>query len=68
MGHILRYSGRKNASTFGLVVLGISLLLAGLFTKFESRAVFVITFCLIRFLHGASQAFVQVTTYSIIAT
>lgn len=34
----------------------------------ETKILFVLAFCLLRFMHGASQAFVQVTTYSIIAT
>lgn len=68
ISHILRFTGRKNATVVGLLMLALDFLLAALCTKIEGKLLFVIAYSCIRFLHGVSQAFVQVTTYSIIAT
>ncbi|CAI2366146.1 unnamed protein product [Moneuplotes crassus] len=68
MSHILRYTGRKNAVILGLILLSFDFILASLCTKMKTETTFVISFCFVRFLNGVSQAFVQVTTYCIIAT
>jgi len=68
MGHILIYTGRKNAILFGLLLLCFDFLLAALAGSIENKFWFVIAYWVVRFIHGSAQAFVQVTTYSIIAT
>lgn len=67
MGYILRFTGRKNAILFGLVMLSVAFILAIFCSFIQTQFLFVVCYCVVRFIHGASQAFVQVTTYSIIA-
>ena len=68
MSHILLYTGRKNAVLLGLVILSLDFMLASVWGRITDKFMFVISYWFIRFLHGAGQALIQVTTYWIIAT
>jgi len=68
MSHILLYTGRKTAVLLGLVVLSFDFILATICGRITDKFFFIISYWFIRFIHGAGQAFIQVTTYWIIAT
>ena len=68
MAHILMITGRKNAIVLGFIMLTAWFMLASLWSKLESKILFASVYWGIRLLHGIAQAFIQVTTYSIVGT
>ena len=59
---------RKQCIIFGLVLLAVDLLFATLCDLIDDKLIYILCYCMVRFMHGTAQAFIQVTLYSIIAS
>ena len=68
MGTIIKSLGRKRTTLLGLVLLSLNFVMVALANRIETKMNYVIANIALRSIHGASQALVQVTTYSIVAS